>query len=188
MLDPGLVTTARGIWAVKWSFVGLFVTAVLQLGVVAVSGSMALLADTIHNFADAAIRDPSVDRLRVCALGRAGEFPYGYGRWDDLAGVTIVLVVLEVPWSPGTRPSCASSSPSPSATCGRWPAAALLGFLGNQAVRDVSHPGGPRDRQRGARDADGYHARADGLTSLAVLGGAAGVGPATRSPTPSSGC
>jgi Co/Zn/Cd efflux system component len=50
IIDPSITTSDRGLWAVKWSFVGLAVTAVLQLAVVFVSGSVALLADTIHNF------------------------------------------------------------------------------------------------------------------------------------------
>jgi len=53
IVDPTLVTTERGIWAVKWSLVGLAITALLQVGVVLVSGSVALLADTIHNIGDA---------------------------------------------------------------------------------------------------------------------------------------
>ena len=58
MLDPSIATTERGIWAVKWSFVILAVTTALQLVVVAISGSVALLADTIHNFGDAGTAIP----------------------------------------------------------------------------------------------------------------------------------
>ena len=53
IVDPTITTTTRGIWAIKWSFVLLGVTAVLQLAVVLLSGSVALLADTIHNIGDA---------------------------------------------------------------------------------------------------------------------------------------
>jgi Co/Zn/Cd efflux system component len=49
-VDPTIATSERGIWAIKWSFVGLMVTALLQLVVVLMSGSVALLSDTIHNF------------------------------------------------------------------------------------------------------------------------------------------
>src|SRR5215208_733806 len=58
VLDPTIATTARGIWAIKWSFIILAVTAILQLGAVFVSGSVALLADTIHNVGDAATAVP----------------------------------------------------------------------------------------------------------------------------------
>lgn len=50
VVDPKIVTSERGKWAVKWSFIALMVTATLQLGVVYLSDSMALLADTLHNF------------------------------------------------------------------------------------------------------------------------------------------
>lgn len=57
-LDPALFTTALGIRAVKVSFVGLVVTALLQLGIVLITGSVALLADTIHNIGDATTAIP----------------------------------------------------------------------------------------------------------------------------------
>src|SRR5258706_5381913 len=58
IVDPMITTTARGPWAVQWSFVALFVTAVLQLAAVILSNSVALLADVIHNFGDAATAIP----------------------------------------------------------------------------------------------------------------------------------
>src|SRR5215207_11130064 len=58
VIDPTIATTERGIWAIKWSFVILAITAVLQLVVVAVSGSVALFADTIHNLGDAGTAIP----------------------------------------------------------------------------------------------------------------------------------
>ena len=57
-LDPALLTTAKGLLAIKWSFLGLLATAVFQLGIVWMSGSVALLADTLHNFGDAATALP----------------------------------------------------------------------------------------------------------------------------------
>ena len=48
-VDPSTATSERGIWAVKWSFVGLFATALVQVLVVVFSGSVALLSDTIHS-------------------------------------------------------------------------------------------------------------------------------------------
>jgi divalent metal cation (Fe/Co/Zn/Cd) transporter len=47
-VDPSIITTQRGIWAIKWSFVGLTFTALFQLVIVLLSGSVALLADTQH--------------------------------------------------------------------------------------------------------------------------------------------
>ena len=60
-LDPALLTSEKGIWAVKWSMVGLLLTALLQAAVAAVTSSIALLADTIQNFGDAATAAPPVD-------------------------------------------------------------------------------------------------------------------------------
>ena len=57
-IDPSIASTAQGVRAIQWSFVGLFATAALQLGIVLVSGSVGLLADTIHNFANAATAIP----------------------------------------------------------------------------------------------------------------------------------
>lgn len=60
-LDPALLTTEKGIWAVKWSMVGLLLTALPQAAIVVLTSSIALLADTIHNFGDAATAVPPMD-------------------------------------------------------------------------------------------------------------------------------
>ena len=88
-VDPSIAATGRGIWAVKWSFVGLCITALLQVFVVWISDSVALLADTIHNLGDAATTLP----LWVAFL-LARRFTYGYARAEDLAGVIIVGLIL----------------------------------------------------------------------------------------------
>jgi divalent metal cation (Fe/Co/Zn/Cd) transporter len=93
-VDPSLATSARGIWAVKWSFVALFVTALVQLGVVILTGSVALLSDTIHNFGDAVTAVPLWIAFALARLGTSRRFPYGYGRVEDLAGVVVVLIIL----------------------------------------------------------------------------------------------
>src|SRR2546425_2750443 len=93
-VDPVIATTERGIWAVKWSFVILGVTAALQLGIVLLSASVALLADTIHNVGDAATAVPLWIAF-LCARRRASaRFTYGFGRVEDLAGVVIVLIIV----------------------------------------------------------------------------------------------
>src|SRR5919112_532661 len=93
-VDPSIATSERGIWAVKWSFVALFVTALLQLGVVVLSGSVALLSDTIHNFGDAATAIPLAFAFALARLGATRRFTFGYGRVEDLAGVVVVLIIL----------------------------------------------------------------------------------------------
>src|SRR5215217_1981672 len=93
-VDPSIATSERGIWAVKWSFAGLFVTAVLQAVVVVLSGSVALLSDTIHNFGDAATAVPLWIAFALTRLGTSRRFSFGYGRVEDLAGVMVVLIIL----------------------------------------------------------------------------------------------
>src|SRR5829696_4219155 len=79
-VDPTIATSERGIWAIKWSFVGLMATALLQLVVVALSGSVALLSDTIHNFGDAATAIPLGIAFALTRLGASRRFTFGYGR------------------------------------------------------------------------------------------------------------
>src|SRR5215203_5521192 len=93
-VDPSIATSERGIWAVKWSFVGLFATALVQIVVVVLSGSIALLSDTIHNFGDAATAVPLWIAFALTRLGTSRRFTYGYGRFEDLAGVMVVLIIL----------------------------------------------------------------------------------------------
>src|ERR671913_2091673 len=68
--------------------------ALLQLVVVLMSGSVALLSDTIHNFGDAATAVPLWIAFALTRLGTSRRFPYGYGRVEDLAGVVVVLIIL----------------------------------------------------------------------------------------------
>ncbi len=93
-VDPLILSTDRGIWAVKWSFLGLLPTALLQVAIVFLSGSVALLADTIHNFGDAVTAIPLWIAFRLARWKPNRRFTYGYGRVEDLAGVIIVLIIL----------------------------------------------------------------------------------------------
>ena len=85
VVDPTLATTDRGIWAIKWSFLILAATAVLQLVVVYVSNSVALLADTIHNIADAGTAIPLWVAFVLARRKPTQTFTYGYGRVEDFA-------------------------------------------------------------------------------------------------------
>jgi len=174
LLDPSLLSTERGVWAVKWSFIGLMVTAVLQLAIVALSGSVALLADTIHNFADASTAIPLWIAFACARLAPSRRFPYGYGRVEDLAGVVIILTILFSAGVAGYQAIARLLHPEPVGYLWAVAAAGLVGCLGNEAVAVLRIRVG-REIGSAALVADGYHARADGLTSLAVLGGAAGV-------------
>ena len=94
VVDPSILTSERGIWAIKWSFVGLLITALFQVVVVLWPiGSVALLADTIHNFADAATAIPLWIAFALARRKPNKRFTYGYGRVEDLAGISIVAII-----------------------------------------------------------------------------------------------
>jgi len=173
-VDPSIATSERGIWAVKWSLVALFVTALLQLGVVILSGSVALLSDTIHNFGDAATAVPLWIAFALTRLGTSRRFPFGYGRVEDLAGVVVVLIILFSALVAGYQAIERLINPQPVGFLGALAAAAIVGFLGNEAVAIFRIRVG-RQIGSAALVADGYHARTDGWTSLAVLIGTVGV-------------
>jgi cation diffusion facilitator family transporter len=173
-VDPSIATSERGMWAVKWSFVGLFVTALLQLVVVVLSGSVALLSDTIHNFGDALTAVPLWAAFALARLGASRRFTFGYGRVEDLAGVVVVLIILFSAVVAGYQAIERLLNPQPIALLWTVAAASLLGFIGNEAVAVFRIRVG-RQISSAALVADGYHARTDGWTSLAVLLGATGV-------------
>ena len=173
-VDPSIATSERGIWAVKWSFVGLFATALLQLAVVVMSGSVALLSDTIHNFGDALTAVPLWVAFALTRLGTSRRFTFGYGRVEDLAGVMVVLIILFSAVVAGYQALERLIDPQPVELLWAVVAAALVGFLGNEAVAVFRIRVG-RQIGSAALVADGYHARTDGWTSLAVLIGAVGV-------------
>src|SRR5215207_8479849 len=174
VVDPTIVTTARGIWAIKWSFVMLAITAVLQLIIVGFSGSVALLADTIHNVGDAATAIPLWIAFTLVRRGSTRRFTYGLGRVEDVAGVIIVLIILFSAIVAGWQAVDRLINPEPIAYLGWVAAAGVMGFLGNEAVAVFRIRVG-REIASAALVADGYHARVDGLTSLAVVLGAMGV-------------
>ena len=164
--DPRVTATDRGIWALKVSIIGLLVTALLQLIVVAFSGSVALLADTIHNFADALT---SVPLWIAFVLGRRmanRRYTYGYGRAEDIAGVLIIGVIFASAVLAGYEAYQRLRDPVPLAS--------IVGFVGNEVVAQFRIRIG-REIGSAALVADGQHARVDGLTSLSVLFSALGT-------------
>jgi cation diffusion facilitator family transporter len=173
-VDPSIATSERGMWAVKWSFVGLFVTALLQVVVVVISSSVALLSDMIHNFGDALTAVPLWIAFALARLGASRRFTFGYGRVEDLAGVVVVLIILFSAVVAGYQAIERIIHPQPVGLLWAVAAAALVGFVGNEAVAIFRIRVG-RQIGSAALIADGYHARTDGWTSLAVLLGAVGV-------------
>jgi cation diffusion facilitator family transporter len=174
VIDPSIATTERGIWAIKWSFVILAVTSILQLIVVFASSSIALLADTIHNVADATTAIPLWIAFVLVRRPPTKVFNYGLGRVEDLAGILIVLIILFSAVFAGYEAINRLIHPQPIIYLGWVAAAGVIGFLGNEVVAVFRIKVG-REIQSAALIADGYHARTDGFTSLAVVLGAIGV-------------
>ncbi|MDB5525163.1 MAG: cation transporter [Rhizobium sp.] len=174
VIDATIATTDRGIWAIKWSFVILAATAIMQLGVVAISGSVALLADTVHNIADATTAIPLWIAFVLARRKPTKTFTYGLGRVEDLAGIAIVLIILFSAIVAGYEAVDRLVHPMPIRNLGWLIGAGIVGFLGNEAVAVFRIRVG-REINSAALVADGYHARTDGLTSLAVVAGAIGV-------------
>jgi cation diffusion facilitator family transporter len=173
-VDPSIVTTKRGIWAVKWSFAVLMVTAVLQVAVVWFTGSVALLADTIHNFGDASTAIPLWIAFRFAQLKPNLRFTHGHGRVEDFAGLFIVIIILLSALVTGHQAVSRLTNPRDVEFVWAVAGAGVVGFIGNEAVALFRMRVG-KQIHSAALIADGYHARADGLSSLAVAGGAVGI-------------
>src|SRR5712692_5031151 len=173
-IDSAILTHRRGVWAIKWSFAGLFITALFQLVVTILSGSVGLLADTIHNFGDATTALPLWFAFVVGQREPSKRFTYGYGRVEDLAGLSIVLTILLSAIIAGYQAVNRLFHPSEVGYLWAVAAASVIGFLGNECVAIFRIRVG-KEIGSAALVADGYHARVDGLASLAVLVGALGV-------------
>jgi len=172
--DRALESSERGIWALKVSLMGLLATALFQVVIVLISGSAALLADTIHNFADALTAVPLWIAFVVGRRPPTKRYTYGYRRAEDLAGIFVVLVMLASAALAGWESYRKLINPEPLTNLSWVMVAAVVGFLGNELVAIFRIRIG-REIGSAALEADGLHARTDGLTSLAVLVGAIGV-------------
>lgn len=173
-IDASLTATDRGLWAIKWSFAGLFVTTLIQVVIFYFSNSIALLADTIHNLGDACTAIP----LGVAfVLGRkrpSKRFTYGYGRVEDLAGIMVVLTIFASAAWAGYESINRFLHPKPVSYLWAVAAASVVGFLGNEGVAIFRIKIG-KEMGSAALVADGYHARVDGFASLSVLLSVLGV-------------
>jgi cation diffusion facilitator family transporter len=172
--DPLILTSQRGIWAVKWSFIILMATAVFQVAVIVFTGSVALLADTVHNFGDALTSVPLWIAFRLGRRKPTRRFTYGYGRVEDLAGLFIVFALLGSAAFAGYESVDRIFHPRDVEYLWVVMAASIIGFIGNEAVAVFRIRVG-KEISSAALVADGHHARVDGLTSLGVLLGALGV-------------
>ena len=166
--------TDRGIWAVKWSFAAMTLTAVVQVVIVLFTGSVALLADTIHNFTDAAVTIPLWLAFLIARRRPSDRFTYGFGRFEDLAGLAIVLAILFSAVFVFYESIDRLLHPQDVSYVWALIAASIVGFLGNEGVAIFRIRVG-KQIGSAALIADGHHARVDGITSLAVFFGALGI-------------
>jgi cation diffusion facilitator family transporter len=173
-VDSALETSRQGIRAVKVSLLALGLTAAIEAVVVGLSGSVSLLGDTLHNFTDALTALPL---WLAFALGRrppTRRYTYGFGRAEDLAGIVIVAAIA------GSTVAAAYESVTrlihPRSIDHLWAVgvAAAVGVVGNELVAVYRMRVG-RSISSAALQADGRHARTDGLSSLAVLVGTVAV-------------
>jgi cation diffusion facilitator family transporter len=142
--------------------------------VVVFSGSVALLGDTLHNFADALTAVPLWFAFRLGRRVPNSRFTYGYGRAEDLAGVVVVLVIAASAALAAYEAIDRLVHPRSVDLLAAVALAGVLGFVGNEVAAQIRIRTGRRIGSA-ALVADGLHARTDGLTSLAVVAGAAGV-------------
>ena len=173
-VDESLETHAEGRRALLISLLVLAVTAGFQGVVVLLSGSVALLGDTLHNVADALTAVPLLIAFRLSTRPPTKRYTYGYGRAEDLGGLFVVAMIALSSVLAGWE--AVDRLMHPRAVTHLWAVAvaALAGFAGNEIVARYRIRVGRRIGSA-ALVADGLHARTDGFTSLAVLLGAAGV-------------
>ncbi|MDA8060670.1 MAG: cation diffusion facilitator family transporter [Leptospirillum sp.] len=173
-LDSTITTSEDGIRAVKWSFLILLITAGCQFAIVLKSGSIGLASDLIHNVADATTAFPLWIAFRLARIRPNARFNYGYGRVEDFAGIAIVAIIFLSASVAAFEAVYRFLHPQVLQHLFWVMLAGVAGFIGNEIVAILRIRIG-RKINSAALIADGYHARTDGITSLAVVAGAIGV-------------
>lgn len=173
-VDTALETSRAGMRCLKISFAALFLTAVAQTVIVFLTDSVALLGDTLHNYADALTAVPLAIAFLVGRRVANRRYTYGFGRAEDLAGIVVVLLIAGSAVLAGYEAVNRIIDPQPVRNLWVLGAAGVIGFIGNEVVARYRIVVGRRIGSA-ALVADGLHARTDGFTSLAVVLGAFGV-------------
>jgi cation diffusion facilitator family transporter len=172
--DQAFIEDTEGIRTIWLALAALTITSVIQIVIVAWSGSVALLADTIHNIGDGLNSVPLLIAFYLARRAATRRYNYGYSRAEDVAGI---FIVLSIAFSAGVifyESVQKFIHPEPITNLGWVAVAAIIGFLGNEFVALLQIRVG-RKIGSAALVADGLHARTDGLTSLAVLLAAGGT-------------
>jgi cation diffusion facilitator family transporter len=163
LVDPTIKRSRAGLAAVGWSLLVLGLTALAQTAVFVASGSVALLADLIHNFGDAATAFP----LAIAFALRSTRAE----RW---AGLAVVFAIFVSACVAGYESVVRLIDPREPEHLAALAAAGVLGFAGNWIAAIIRTRAGRR-LDSPALVADGAHARADAYVSLAVVASAAAV-------------
>ena len=163
LVDESIKRSRAGLRAVALALLVLGLTAAAQVAVFALSGSVALLADLIHNAGDAATAIP---------LGIA--FALRSARAERWAGLAVVLAIFVSACVSGYEAIHRLIEPTDVGHLGALAAAGALGFAGNWIAALIRSRAGRR-LDSPALIADGAHARADAYVSLAVIASAAVV-------------
>ncbi len=157
LVDPSIKRSRAGVRAVVLSFVVLGLTALAQVAIFAATGSIALLADLIHNFGDAATAIP----LAIAFLMRSE-------RAERYAGYFVVFAIFVSAAVAGVEAVRRLIDPEEVSHLGVLVAAGLIGFAGNWLAALIRLAAG-RALDSPALVADGNHAKADAYVSLAVI-------------------
>jgi cation diffusion facilitator family transporter len=163
LVDPSIRRSREGLRAVALALAVLGLTALAQTAVFVASGSVALLADLVHNFGDAATAIP----LGVAFLLRSE-------RAERAAGRFVVAAIFVSACVAGWEAIARLVDPQEPKALGALAAAGAIGYLGNMVAARVRTRAGRR-LDSPALIADGDHARADAYVSLAVIASAAAV-------------
>lgn len=172
--DRAFLDNREGIRTIWLALAALTITSLLQIAIVAWSGSVALLADTIHNIGDGLNSVPLLIAFYLARRAATRRYTYGFGRAEDVAGIFIVVSIAISAGVVFYESIQKLLNPEPMSNVSWVAAAAVIGFLGNEAVALLQIRTGRRIGSA-AMVADGFHARTDGLTSLAVLLAAVGT-------------
>jgi cation diffusion facilitator family transporter len=166
--------SAAGIRALRISALGLLLTAAIQFTVVAIGGSAALMADALHNMGD--VLTSIVLWVALIATRRAADhrYTFGYQRFEDLAGLGIVLAIFASAAIAGYEAITHIVHHTVPTHLALGMAAGGIGFLGNEIVAQIKVREGKRIGSA-ALVAEGAHSRLDGIASLAAIAGLAGV-------------
>ena len=174
-IDRSLLTHRTAVRAIWVSALALGLTSLVQFGVVAISGSVALLADALHNLGDVAGTVSLWVAFTLSRRATSDEFSYGWSRSEDLGGLFILVLIAGSALLAGWESVQALLGGGHQVTnVGAALAAAGIGVIGNEGVAQYKIRVG-RSLNSVSLIADGQHARTDGFASAGAAVGIAGA-------------